>query len=168
MRKLMLSLGADKGLHGVGLFMSEPSDIVTERIRSESLADFKGKKIRIFASQFQSVAFERLGVTPVGCRSATCCRPFSGRHRRCRHWDGTDRPHALCRRGEIRDDDQSTFDIHYRRNQQKVGTNPCPRICKRSSTRTARRNPLRSSRLRRVSAPKPRKAMRRAVAKRSS
>ena len=29
------------------------------------LTDFKGKKIRIFASQFQSVAFERLGVTPV-------------------------------------------------------------------------------------------------------
>jgi len=63
-RKLMLSLGADKGLHGVGLFMSEPSDVVTKNpIRT--LADFKGKKIRIFASQFQSVAFERLGVTPV-------------------------------------------------------------------------------------------------------
>ena len=64
MRKLMLWLGADKGLHGVGLFMSEPSDVVTKSpIRT--LADFKGKKIRIFASQFQSVAFERLGVTPV-------------------------------------------------------------------------------------------------------
>jgi len=63
-RKLMLSLGADKGLHGVGLFMSEPSDVVTKRpIRM--LADFKGMKIRIFASQFQSVAFGRLGVTPV-------------------------------------------------------------------------------------------------------
>ena len=63
-RKLMLLLGADKGLHGVGLFMSEPSDVVTKNpIRK--LADFKGKKIRIFASQFQSVAFERLGVTPV-------------------------------------------------------------------------------------------------------
>jgi TRAP-type transport system periplasmic protein len=63
-RKLMLSLGADKGLHGVGLFMSEPSDVVTKNpIRK--LGDFKGKKLRIFASQFQSVAFERLGVTPV-------------------------------------------------------------------------------------------------------
>jgi TRAP-type C4-dicarboxylate transport system substrate-binding protein len=63
-RKLMLSLGADKGLHGVGLFMSEPSDVVTKNpIRK--LSDFKGKKLRIFASQFQSVAFERLGVTPV-------------------------------------------------------------------------------------------------------
>ena len=63
-RKLMLGLGADKGLHGVGLFMAEPSDVVTKNpIRT--LADFKGKKIRIFASQFQSEAFQRLGVTPV-------------------------------------------------------------------------------------------------------
>lgn len=63
-RKLMLSLGSDKGLHGAGLFMSEPSDVVT-KTPIRTLADFKGKKIRIFASQFQSVAFERLGITPV-------------------------------------------------------------------------------------------------------
>jgi TRAP-type C4-dicarboxylate transport system substrate-binding protein len=63
-RKLMLSLGANKGLHGAGLFMAEPADIVTKNpIRH--IADFKGKKIRIFASKFQSEAFERLGVTPV-------------------------------------------------------------------------------------------------------
>jgi TRAP-type C4-dicarboxylate transport system substrate-binding protein len=29
-RKLMFSLGADKGLHGAGLFMAEPADIVTK------------------------------------------------------------------------------------------------------------------------------------------
>jgi TRAP-type transport system periplasmic protein len=62
--KLMLGLGADKGLHGVGLFMATPSSIVS-RMPLRHLADFKGKKLRIFASQFQSVAFERLGVTPV-------------------------------------------------------------------------------------------------------
>ncbi len=63
-RKLMLGLGADKGLHGAALFMAEPSEVVSKSpIRH--LADFKGKKIRIFASQFQSVAFGRLGVTPV-------------------------------------------------------------------------------------------------------
>jgi TRAP-type C4-dicarboxylate transport system substrate-binding protein len=62
--KLMLGLGADKGLHGVGLFMAEPSTLVT-RTPIRHLEDFKGKKIRIFASQFQSVAFERLGATPV-------------------------------------------------------------------------------------------------------
>ena len=63
-RKLMLGLGTDKGLHGIGLFMATPSSIVS-RSPIRHLADFKGKKIRIFASQFQSVAFERLGVTPV-------------------------------------------------------------------------------------------------------
>ncbi len=62
--KLMLGLGADKGLHGVGLFMAEQSAIVS-RMPLRHLADFKGKKIRIFASQFQSEAFARLGITPV-------------------------------------------------------------------------------------------------------
>jgi TRAP-type transport system periplasmic protein len=62
--ELMLGLGADKGLHGVGLFMAEQSVMVT-RMPLRHLADFRGKKIRIFASPFQSVAFERLGITPV-------------------------------------------------------------------------------------------------------
>jgi TRAP-type transport system periplasmic protein len=62
--KLMLSLGADKGLHGVGLMMAQPSCIIA-RSPIRHLADFKGKKIRIFASQFQSEAFKRLGATPV-------------------------------------------------------------------------------------------------------
>ena len=63
-RKLMLGLGAEKGLHGIGLFMGEPSQIIF-KTPVRHLADFKGKKIRIFASDFQSRAFERLGVTPV-------------------------------------------------------------------------------------------------------
>ena len=58
--KLMLGLGADKGLHGVGLFMNSQSAIAA-RAPIRLLADFKGKTIRIFASQFQSVAIERLG-----------------------------------------------------------------------------------------------------------
>lgn len=62
--KLMLSLGADKGMHGVGLFMVNPSAIVF-KTPVRHLADFKGKKIRIFASKFQSEAFDRLGATPV-------------------------------------------------------------------------------------------------------
>ena len=57
-------LGADKGLHGVGLFMAEPSAVVA-RDAIRHLADFKGKKMRIFASQFQTEAFDRLGATPV-------------------------------------------------------------------------------------------------------
>ena len=63
-RNLMLGLGADKGLHGVGLFMDSQSAIFA-RSPIRRLADFKGKKIRIFASQFQSVAIKRLGATPV-------------------------------------------------------------------------------------------------------
>jgi TRAP-type transport system periplasmic protein len=62
-RNLMLGLGADKGLHGVGLFMVSPSSVIA-RSPIRHLADFKGKKIRIFASQFESVAMQRLGATP--------------------------------------------------------------------------------------------------------
>jgi TRAP-type C4-dicarboxylate transport system substrate-binding protein len=62
--KLMLSLGTEKGLHGAGMFMVNPSAIASKSpIRH--LADFKGKKIRIFASPFQSTSFDRLGATPV-------------------------------------------------------------------------------------------------------
>jgi TRAP-type C4-dicarboxylate transport system substrate-binding protein len=62
--KLMLGLGADKGLHGAALFTSQPSSLIA-RTAIRHLADLKGKKIRTFASQFQSEAFGRLGVTPV-------------------------------------------------------------------------------------------------------
>jgi TRAP-type C4-dicarboxylate transport system substrate-binding protein len=62
--KLMLSLGADKGLHGVAMFTSQPSSIIAKNA-VRHLADLQGKKLRVFASQFQSVAFGRLGVTPV-------------------------------------------------------------------------------------------------------
>jgi TRAP-type C4-dicarboxylate transport system substrate-binding protein len=59
-RQLMLGLGADKGLHGAGLFMLTPSAVIAIKpIRH--LEDFKGKKIRIFASRIQSEALRRLG-----------------------------------------------------------------------------------------------------------
>jgi TRAP-type C4-dicarboxylate transport system substrate-binding protein len=61
--ELMLGLGVDKGLHGAGLFMVTPSSVIA-RAPIRRLADFKGKKIRIFASQFQAIAIERLGATP--------------------------------------------------------------------------------------------------------
>jgi TRAP-type transport system periplasmic protein len=60
---LMLGLGADKGLHGAALFMATPSAVISH-VGIRRLADFKGKKIRIFASQFQSVAMQRLGAIP--------------------------------------------------------------------------------------------------------
>src|SRR5580704_2247400 len=62
-RKLMLGLGADKGLHGAALLMSTPSSVIA-KAPIRHLADFMGKKIRIFASQFESVAMKRLGATP--------------------------------------------------------------------------------------------------------
>jgi TRAP-type C4-dicarboxylate transport system substrate-binding protein len=63
-RKLMLGLGANKGLHGVGLYIAQPSCVIAKSA-IRHVADFKGKKIRIFASQFQTEAFNRLGATPV-------------------------------------------------------------------------------------------------------
>jgi len=62
--KVMLGLGANKGLHGVALFMNAPSSVISKSpIRH--LADFKGKKIRVLASPFQTQALDRLGATPV-------------------------------------------------------------------------------------------------------
>ncbi|HEY5063850.1 MAG TPA: TRAP transporter substrate-binding protein [Xanthobacteraceae bacterium] len=62
--KAMLALGGDKGLLGAGLFYAEPAEVVS-KTPIRHLADFKGKKLRIFASEFQSEAFKRLGATPV-------------------------------------------------------------------------------------------------------
>ena len=62
--KLMLGFGADKGLHGAGMFIVQP-DSIASKAPLRHLADFQGKKIRIFASDFQSTAFKRLGATPV-------------------------------------------------------------------------------------------------------
>jgi len=62
--KMMLGLGGDKGLHGVALFMNAPSSVIA-KVPIRHLTDFKGKKIRVLASQFQSQALDRLGATPV-------------------------------------------------------------------------------------------------------
>ena len=62
-KQLMLGLGANKGLHGAGLFMATPSSVISIKpIRH--LDDFKSKKIRVFPSQFQREAMQRLGATP--------------------------------------------------------------------------------------------------------
>ena len=44
--------------------MAQPSCIIS-KTPIRHVADFKGKKIRVFASQFQTEAFDRLGATPV-------------------------------------------------------------------------------------------------------
>ena len=63
-RKLMLSLGANKGLHGVAMFMNAPSSVIA-KTAIRHLADFKGKKIRVLASPFQMEPIAKLGATPV-------------------------------------------------------------------------------------------------------
>jgi TRAP-type C4-dicarboxylate transport system substrate-binding protein len=62
--KLMLGLGAQKGLHGVAMFMNAAQSVIS-KTPIRHLADFKGKKIRVLASPFQTQAIERLGATPV-------------------------------------------------------------------------------------------------------
>jgi TRAP-type transport system periplasmic protein len=62
--KLILGLGANKGLHGVALFMNSPSSIIS-KTPIRHLADFKGKKIRVLASPFQEQPLARLGASPV-------------------------------------------------------------------------------------------------------
>ena len=62
--KLMLGLGAQKGLHGVAMFMNAAQSVIS-KAPIRHLADFKGKKIRVLASPFQTQAIERLGATPV-------------------------------------------------------------------------------------------------------
>ncbi len=62
--KFYLGLGANKGLHGVAIGFAEQSEVLSKNA-IRHLADFQGKKIRIFASEFQSAAFKKLGTTPV-------------------------------------------------------------------------------------------------------
>jgi TRAP-type C4-dicarboxylate transport system substrate-binding protein len=63
-QKFYLGLGAEKGLHGVAVAYAEPSEVISKSA-IRHVADFQGKKLRIFASEFQSAAFKRLGTTPV-------------------------------------------------------------------------------------------------------
>jgi TRAP-type C4-dicarboxylate transport system substrate-binding protein len=62
--KLMLGLGADKGLHGIAMLPDTPNELLA-RTPINHVSDIKGKKIRVFASQFETVPIERLGATPV-------------------------------------------------------------------------------------------------------
>jgi len=63
-QKLILGLGADKGLHGVGLYLNGISSVLTKK-PVRTLVEFKGKKIRALASKFQTEPISRLGATPV-------------------------------------------------------------------------------------------------------
>jgi TRAP-type transport system periplasmic protein len=61
---LMLGLGADKGIHGAALFISQPS-LVIARAPIAHLADFTGKKLRVLAADMQQEMIKSLGASPV-------------------------------------------------------------------------------------------------------
>ncbi|HEX4408904.1 MAG TPA: TRAP transporter substrate-binding protein [Xanthobacteraceae bacterium] len=63
-QKLMFSLGAEKGLHGVAMFMNAQQSVIS-KAPIRHLPDFKGKKVRVLASPFQMQSLQRLGATPV-------------------------------------------------------------------------------------------------------
>ena len=64
LKTAFLALGANKGLVGVSLFISAPAAILTRK-PARHLADFKGIKVRVLASNFQNEEVSRLGATPV-------------------------------------------------------------------------------------------------------
>lgn len=64
LQKMMFSFGADKGIHGVALFVSQPSSIVS-RSPIRHLADIKGKKLRVLAADMQQEMLKRLGASPI-------------------------------------------------------------------------------------------------------
>jgi TRAP-type C4-dicarboxylate transport system substrate-binding protein len=61
---LILGLGANKGLTGVGIFPLGPSSIVTRK-PVRHLVEFQGLKIRMSASQFQLEMIKRMKASPV-------------------------------------------------------------------------------------------------------
>jgi TRAP-type C4-dicarboxylate transport system substrate-binding protein len=62
--KAFLAIGENKGLIGTTLFISGPTAFVM-RVPFHTLADLKGKKIRVLASPFQMEQITRLGATGV-------------------------------------------------------------------------------------------------------
>jgi TRAP-type transport system periplasmic protein len=63
-RDLILGLGANKGLTGVGIFPLGSSSIVTRK-PVRHLVEFQGLKIRMSASQFQLEMIKRMKASPV-------------------------------------------------------------------------------------------------------
>jgi TRAP-type C4-dicarboxylate transport system substrate-binding protein len=62
--KAFLSLGANKGLVGASLFMTGPVGFAS-RTPIRTLADIRGKKVRVLASPFQTEQLAKLGGTGV-------------------------------------------------------------------------------------------------------
>ena len=63
-RDMILGLGANKGLMGIGLIPIGPSSIIARK-PVRHLAEFKGMKIRVLASPFQLEMIKRMDASPV-------------------------------------------------------------------------------------------------------
>ena len=63
-RKRALATGDSKGVHGIGIFYNSPVVVVSKK-PILSLADFKGQKIRVFATPLQIEPMKALGAAPV-------------------------------------------------------------------------------------------------------
>lgn len=63
-RNALFGFGEAKGVKGIGLIAYGPNSYATRR-PVKSLADFKGMKIRVFASPMHIVAMEKIGATGV-------------------------------------------------------------------------------------------------------
>lgn len=62
--KAFLALGSNRGLKGVGLFISGPA-IFNTRTKATKLSDLENKKIRVFAAAVQMEQLRKLRATPV-------------------------------------------------------------------------------------------------------
>jgi TRAP-type C4-dicarboxylate transport system substrate-binding protein len=62
--KAFLALGANKGLKGIGLFISGPT-IFNMRSKTTKLSDLENKKIRVFAAAVQMEQIRKMKATPV-------------------------------------------------------------------------------------------------------
>ena len=63
-RKRALALGESKGLKGIGITFNSPLIVLSKRPIA-TLADFKGKKIRVFPSPLQIEPLKMLGASPI-------------------------------------------------------------------------------------------------------
>ncbi len=64
LRTRALSLGDAKGIKGIGIFYNSPVVVVSKK-PIQSIADFKGQKIRVFATPLQIEPMKSLGALPV-------------------------------------------------------------------------------------------------------
>lgn len=64
LRKRALAIGEAKGIKGIGIFYNSPVVVLSKR-PINTLADFKGQKIRVFGTPLQIEPMKALGATPV-------------------------------------------------------------------------------------------------------